>query len=214
MKITKHGHACLEIEQASQRILIDPGFYTAQMGEVENVAAVVMTHFHDDHCFEAQIAAIKSMNPGLKLFGPQDVATKLQSFDVQVVRHGDHYEVAGFDLDFFGDLHQLIHRSIPVCQNTGVMVNRSLYYPGDSYTFPEYQPEILAIPTSAPWLRISDVIDFIEVIKPKRAFATHNALLSEPGHKLQNSRVKEFVEKHGGEFRYLEVGESWNLERD
>lgn len=211
MKITKHGHACLEIELNGERLLIDPGFYTDSMGYLANVVAVVMTHFHDDHCFEEQIAAIKAKNPDVKLFGPKDVSDKLSGMDVMVVMHGDHHSVGDFQLDFCGDLHQVIHRSIPVCQNTGVMVNSKLYYPGDSYTFPESQPEILAIPTSAPWLRISDVIDFIEVIKPKKAFPTHNALLSEHGHKLQNSRVREFVEKHGGEFRYLEVGDSWDL---
>lgn len=212
MKITKHGHACLELELAGERMLIDPGFYTAPMENIQGVKAVIMTHFHDDHCFPEQIEAIKANNPSVRLFGPQDVADKLAGEKVEVVRHGDHHEVAGFSLDFVGDLHQLIHRSIPVCQNTGVMVNSQLYYPGDSYTFPETRPELLAVPTSAPWLRISDVIDFIEAIKPRRAFSTHNALLSEHGHKLQNSRVKEFVEKHGGEFRFLEVGESWVLE--
>lgn len=211
MKITKHGHACLELEIGGSKLLIDPGFYTAPMSGIENVAAVVMTHFHDDHCFQEQIDAIKVKNPAARLFGPQEVAAKLTSQSVEVVRHGDHHEVAEFSLDFVGDLHQVIHRSIPVCQNTAVMVNSSLYYPGDSYTFPETQPEILAVPTSAPWLRISDVIDFLEVIKPKRAFSTHNALLSEQGNKLQNSRVKEFVEKHGGEFRYLEIGDCWEL---
>jgi hypothetical protein len=91
------------------------------------------------------------------------------------------------------------------------MINSQLYYPGDSYTFPEQTVEILACPTSAPWLRISDVMDFLDLVRPKKCFATHNALLSEQGHALQNNRVQQVVEKHGGEFRYLNVGESWQL---
>ena len=70
---------------------------------------------------------------------------------------------------------------------------------------------MLACPTSAPWLRISDVIDFLDLVRPSKCFPTHNALLSEQGHALQNSRVQQIVEKHGGEFRYLLPGESWDL---
>jgi hypothetical protein len=105
----------------------------------------------------------------------------------------------------------VIHRSIPLVQNVGLMVNSSLYYPGDSYTIPEQSVEILACPSSAPWLRISDVIDFLDQVRPANCFSTHNALLSEQGHKLQNGRIKEVVEKHGGTFRYLADGDSWEL---
>jgi hypothetical protein len=69
----------------------------------------------------------------------------------------------------------------------------------------------LACPSSAPWLKIGDVIDFVTAVKPRRSFPTHNALLSEHGHKLQNSRIQELTESFGGEFRYLEMGQSWEL---
>lgn len=211
MRITKHGHACLEIEQSGARVLIDPGMYTESMDHLEQVQAIVITHLHDDHCYEKQVESIIDVNPNAKIFGTSEVAKKLAGFQVTVVHHGDSHQVGEFELEFSGDLHQVIHRSIPLCQNTAVTVNRTLFYPGDSYTQPEFQPEVVAIPSSAPWLRISDVIDYIEAIKPQRAFATHNALLSEHGHKLQNSRIQEFVAKNGGEFRFLEVGDSWDL---
>jgi len=124
------------------------------------------------------------------------------------VHHGDHHVVGPFTLEFFGDLHQEIHRSMPTIQNVGVMVNDKLYYPGDSYTRPDRPVAILACPTSAPWLKIGDVIDFIEDVKPKRSFATHNIHLSELGHQMNNGRVQGFTEKHGGKFEYLQVGQS------
>ena len=210
MKIEKHGHACLVLTQGNNKLVIDPGSYTESMAGLSGVVAVVITHQHDDHCFSAQVSAIKSSNPDAKIFGPLEVAEKLSDFEVVTVRHGDFHQVAEFRLEFYGDLHQEIHRSIPLVQNTGVLVN-GLYYPGDSYTQPEHRPEILAMPASAPWLRISDAIDYLEVLKPKRAFPTHNILLSEIGHKVQNGRIKEVVERHGGEFRFLEVGDSWEL---
>ncbi len=210
MRISKYEHALLIVEQSAAQLVIDPGSYS-NLPELQNVVAVVFTHLHDDHTSQEHAQTISRNFPAVKMFGTQEVVEKLTGLDVQAVYHGDHYEVGPFQIDFYGDLHQVIHRSIPLVQNVGVMINSQLYYPGDSYTFPEQSVEILACPTSAPWLRISDVIDFLDLIRPKKCFATHNALLSEQGHALQNNRVQQIVEKHGGEFRYLNVGESWQL---
>ena len=208
MKITKHGHACLELLEGGQRILIDPGVYTASMGDAENVLAVVITHMHDDHCNEAQLDRILQNSPDAKIYGTDEVCRRLADYQTTAVHHGDFYTQAGFTLEFFGDLHAEIHRSIPLLQNCGVLVNDSLYYPGDSYTKPDREVEILACPTSAPWLKISDVMDFVAAVKPKRCFATHNIHLSEIGHDLNNGRVKQVVEAGGGTFEYLRVGDS------
>lgn len=210
MRISKYEHALLVVEQAAAQLVIDPGSYS-NLPALQNVVAVVFTHLHDDHTSLEHAQTISRNFPAVKMFGTQEVVEKLTGLNVQAVYHGDHYEVGPFQVDFYGDLHQVIHRSIPLVQNVGVMINSQLYYPGDSYTFPEQSVEILACPTSAPWLRISDVIDFLDLIRPKKCFATHNALLSEQGHALQNNRVQQIVEKHGGEFRYLNVGESWQL---
>lgn len=210
MRISKYEHALLVVEQSAAQLVIDPGSYS-NLPELQNVVAVVFTHLHDDHTSLEHAQTISRNFPAVKMFGTQEVVEKLTGLNVQAVYHGDHYEVGPFQIDFYGDLHQVIHRSIPLVQNVGVMINSQLYYPGDSYTFPEQSVEILACPTSAPWLRISDVIDFLDLIRPKKCFATHNALLSEQGHALQNNRVQQIVEKHGGEFRYLNVGESWQL---
>ena len=210
MRISKYEHALLVVEQSAAQLVIDPGSYS-NLPELQNVVAVVFTHLHDDHTSQEHAQTISRNFPAVKMFGTQEVVEKLTGLNVQAVYHGDHYEVGPFQIDFYGDLHQVIHRSIPLVQNVGVMINSQLYYPGDSYTFPEQSVEILACPTSAPWLRISDVIDFLDLIRPKKCFATHNALLSEQGHALQNNRVQQIVEKHGGEFRYLNVGESWQL---
>ena len=211
MKVTKHGHACLELELDFKRVIIDPGFHTEDMSGVSDVLAVVITHKHDDHCFEAQLEAIRKTNPELKIFGTREVKQRLTGFEVTEVFHGDFYQVGPFTLEFFGDMHQEIHRSIPLIQNVGVFVNDTLYYPGDSYTKPDRPVEVLACPTSAPWLKIGDVMDFLAEVKPNHSFATHNALLSDLGHELNNSRVKMVTEENGGKFSYLKVGESLEI---
>jgi L-ascorbate metabolism protein UlaG (beta-lactamase superfamily) len=211
MKITKHGHACLEVELDSQTLIIDPGSYTEELTGLGNVVAVVVTHKHDDHCDEVKIAKIKEANPEVLIFGTSEVAARLVNMQVTTVYHGDYYEVGNFKLEFFGDMHQIIHESIPLIQNTAVLVNGDLYYAGDSYTPPDQKIKILACPTSAPWLKIGDVMDYIKEVKPAICFPTHNALLSQLGHDLNNSRVKQVTEENGGEFKYLEVGQSLEI---
>lgn len=210
MKITKHKHALLQIELEGAQLLVDPGSYS-QLPETTNLVAITLSHVHDDHSFAPHLKELTARHPGAKLFGTAEVASKLSEFDIQIVTHGDRHLVGPFTLDFYGDLHQEIHRSIPLVQNFGLMVNGELYYPGDSYTIPEVKVATLACPSSAPWLRISDVIDFLNLVKPVRSFPTHNALLSAEGHELQNSRIREITQSNGGEFRFLDVGDSWEL---
>jgi len=211
VKITKHIHACLELEKGGARLLIDPGSYTEDMSQISDVLAVVITHSHDDHCDEAQLQAIAAKNPGVKIFGTAEVAKRLTGFEVTTVMHGDYHEVGPYRMEFFGDMHQEIHPSIPLIQNVAVMVDDTLYYPGDSYTQPDRPVKLLACPTSAPWLKIADVMDFIAELRPEKCFPSHNVHLSEIGNELNNSRVKGSVEAAGGKFSYLKVGDSLEI---
>lgn len=211
MNVKKLGHACLELTKDDETIVVDPGRYTDPIEVGTGVLAVVITHAHDDHCYEAQLDRIIAVNPDVVIYGTDEVCRRLANYNTVAVHHGDFYQVGSFTIEFFGDMHQEIHRSIPLIQNCGVMIDGKLYYPGDSYTQPDRDVELLACPTSAPWLKIGDVMDFLAAVRPKRSFATHNALLSDKGHELNNSRVQMVTEQFGGTFEYLEVGQSTTL---
>ncbi|NBW73278.1 MAG: MBL fold metallo-hydrolase [Microbacteriaceae bacterium] len=211
MKVTKQTHACLIFEQAGKTLVLDPGAYSEPQENLNNVVAIVLTHSHDDHCFEEQLDRILKLNPEAMIYCTADTAKRLAEYKTTVVYHGDYYEVGPFTLEFFGDLHAVIHPSLPVIENRGVLVNNLLYYPGDSFTLPDRKVEMLAVPTSAPWLKISEVIDFVAAVEHNQSMATHNALLSEFGHNLSNSRVKAITEGKGGKFTYLLPGEAIEL---
>jgi L-ascorbate metabolism protein UlaG (beta-lactamase superfamily) len=208
MKITKQGHACLIFEEAGKKLVLDPGAYSEPQVGLADVVAVVITHAHDDHCFEAQIDRLLASNPDLMIFGPPQVCTRLANYKTTAVYHGDHYPVGPFAIEFMGDLHAQIHHSIPVIENRAVLINDKVFYPGDSFTLPDREVELLTVPTSAPWLKIGEVMDFVSAIKHKKSIATHNALLSDFGHALNNGRVKQLTEAQGGIFTYLLNGES------
>ena len=198
MRIVKYGHACLEIIEGERRLILDPGVYSEHMNDKHNVDVVLITHQHDDHCYEEQLDRIVATNPAVKIFSTDEVTKRLAesrpNLDVTPVHHGDYYSVGDFTIEFFGDMHAEIHRSIPLVQNCGVMFNDRLYYPGDSFTRPDRPVEMLAVPASAPWLKISEVIDFVAEVKPKRSFPTHNIHLSDQGHELNNGRIKSTTE--------------------
>ena len=208
MKVTKQGHACLIFEEQGKKLVLDPGSYSEPQSNLSDVVAIVITHMHDDHCFIEQIDRILKTNPEAKIYCPPDAAEKLANYKTTTVYHGDHISEGPFTVEFFGDLHAEIHRSYPLIQNRGVLINDKLYYPGDSFTLPDRPVEMLAVPTSAPWLKIGEVMDFVDAIDHKQSMPTHNALLSDFGHNLNNGRVKAITQGKGGTFTYLLNGES------
>jgi L-ascorbate metabolism protein UlaG (beta-lactamase superfamily) len=182
MKITKYEHACLVMEEQGQKLLVDPGIFSTSCTDFNNVTAVIVTHVHPDHLDKEKLTAIQAASPGVNIYTVQDVAKKLKgSIPVTVVTSGSKVEAGLFKLEFFGSQHAVIHESIPVTDNVGIMVNSKLYYPGDSFTLPHQPVDTLAVPASAPWLRVGEAMDFITAVKPKQVFPTHNAILSEIG---------------------------------
>jgi L-ascorbate metabolism protein UlaG (beta-lactamase superfamily) len=212
MKVTKLEHATLVFEEDGKTLILDPGFYTRPLTGYQNVVAIVITHNHDDHVHEDQIASILKDNPDAQILSTEDVANRLTGYPVTTVQHGDFFELGPFTAEFFGSMHIEIHRSIPLIQNCGVMIKNTVYYPGDSYTLPDRSVKYLACPSSAPWLKIGDVIDFVSEVKPEHSFPTHNIHLSEQGHQLNNSRIEQITVSNGGIFDYLKPGDSFTTD--
>ena len=211
MKLTKYGHACIVFEDQGKKLVLDPGAYTDFPADLTDVIAIVVTHEHGDHFFEPSLEQILGNNPEAMIFGTPSACKKVPHLKTTPVYHGDHYEVGPFTIEFFGDLHAVIHSSIPVIENRGVLINDKFYYPGDSFTQPDRKVELLAVPTSAPWLKISEVMDFVAAVKHSHSMATHNALNSDFGNSLSNDRVKMVTESQGGQFHYLLPGDSLEI---
>jgi L-ascorbate metabolism protein UlaG (beta-lactamase superfamily) len=212
MKLTKLEHSALVLESTGQKLFIDPGSFTTPLTQTTNTVAVVITHEHADHWTPEQLDRIIEMNPNLLIFGPPGVAAAAPRHDITVVRNGDKTQAGPFSLRFFGEKHAVIHESIPIIDNVGVLVNDDLYYAGDSFTVPEgVQVGTLAVPAGAPWLKISEVIDYVLAVKPRRTFPVHEMLLSRSGKDLSNGRIKAATEQAGGEFFALEPLDTLDL---
>ena len=209
MRLTKLEHAALVVEDSGDRLYIDPGKFTTPITESSGAVAVVVTHRHDDHWTPEQLRRIVEANPGVRIFGPAGVAAAASEFPVETVAAGDEVEVGPFRLRFFGGKHAQIHPSIPIIDNVGVLVNEALYYAGDSFAVPEgVEVAVLAAPAGAPWMKISEAMDYVQAVAPRRAFPTHEMLLSQAGKALSNGRLAWATEQGGGEYLPLQPGDS------
>lgn len=204
MKLTKYDHACFTVQKDHQMLVVDPGNFSTDYLPSNNVVGIVITHEHPDHYDPEQIAAIVDKNPEAVIIGHESVVSQVEAFKTQTVDVGDKLTIGFFDLEFFGGTHAVIHRNIPVIPNLGVMINDLLYYPGDSFTLPGRAIDTLAIPAGAPWLKIGDAIDFLELVKPRLAFPTHDAVLSDVGKGLADRLLSAAAERSGTEYKRLD----------
>jgi len=212
MRLTKLEHSALILEDSGKKLFVDPGAYTTALTDTAQTAAVVITHEHADHWTPEQIQRVLDMSPEAQIFGPPGVAAAAGELPVRAVTAGDVVEAGPFTLEFFGGKHAVIHPSIPVVDNIGVLVNHTLYYAGDSFTIPDgVTVDVLAVPANAPWMKIAEAMDYVTAIKPRRSFPTHEMLLSKLGRDVSNARIQASTEAGGGEFFALNAGDTLDI---
>ena len=184
MELTKHTHACVTFEKDGSRVLLDPGTLTPNAAELAaGAGTILITHEHFDHFDEAAIAAALEARPELRVYGPAAVVDRWQARRGQVtaVEEGDQFDAGGFDVAVFGGLHASIHQDIPQVANVGYLIDGRVYHPGDSYYVPPAPVTTLLVPTSGPWTKFGEAVDFVRAVSPKAAVQIHELMLSDIG---------------------------------
>jgi len=189
MLLTKYEHACFTVEKDGQILIVDPGGFSSDFIAPDHVAGVIVTHEHSDHFDHEQLAAILDKNPEAVIIGPASVISQVEVFETKPATTGDIIKLGPFTLEFFGGEHATIHSSLPSIANLGVLINDLLYYPGDSFATPNRPIDTLALPVAAPWLKISEVMDYLTRVHPRLAFPTHDAILSDIGKEITDARL-------------------------
>lgn len=211
MKITKYEHAALVIEEAGKLLVVDPGI-VSKLPKLDNVQVAFITHVHGDHLVVENIEKILENNPDLTAVGSPEVLDELKDLGAKkiAVNAGDKLNLSIFEILVGGDNHAVIYQTTP-CLNRSLVVNGKFYYSGDSFDLPTVDVEsieLVAVPASAPWMKISEAMEFIKKLKVKRVFPTHNALLSEFGEKAEYNWLKKAADEAGTELLVLKPGES------
>ncbi|WP_030770075.1 MULTISPECIES: MBL fold metallo-hydrolase [unclassified Streptomyces] len=181
MKLTKRLHSCVQLEKDGRTLVIDPGAFSEPDAGL-GADALLVTHEHPDHFEEGRLRAALDADPAARLWTLRSVAEKLAPAypgRVHTVGHGDAFTAAGFEVQVHGELHAEIHPDIPRITNVGYLVDGSLFHPGDALTVPGVPVETLMVPVHAPWNKVSEVIDYLREVKPRRALDIHDAYLSD-----------------------------------
>ncbi|MEQ4719052.1 MBL fold metallo-hydrolase [Nonomuraea sp. B19D2] len=208
MELTKYEHACVRVEKNGKVLVIDPGTFT-ESPVLDGADAVLITHEHWDH---VDVDKLKAASPALEIYTCEGVAAALTDLPgkVQVVRHGDAFETAGFRVRAFGEWHAKNHPDVPV-QNIGFLIDDEIFYPGDALTVPGVEVPTLLVPTGGPWLKLGDMVEYLRTVHPGRAFSTHDGLYNDTGLGLVDTWLKTESETQNADFRRLAVGESATL---
>ncbi|MFF8606049.1 MBL fold metallo-hydrolase [Streptomyces sp. NPDC015346] len=191
MKLTKKSHACIRLEKEGRTLVIDPGGFSEEDSAL-GADAVFVTHEHPDHFDEGRLRAALEADPAAEIWTLRSVAEKISAAfpgRVHTVGHGDTFTVAGFDVQVHGELHAVIHPDIPRVTNIGFLVDGAVFHPGDALTVPDHPVDTLLLPVMAPWNKISEVIDYVREVKPRRAFDVHDALLTDLARPIYDRQI-------------------------
>lgn len=205
MKLTKYRHACFTVEENGKMLVVDPGAFSTDFIAPENVVAVVVTHEHPDHFDPERVAEIMDKNPSAVILAPHSISDKLEAFNHQSASAGETVNPSPFSLIFHGGQHATIHAGVPTIENIGVMINDLIYYPGDSFVLPGQPVDTLLLPASAPWMKISEAINFFGAVRPRLAIPTHDAILSLEGQEITDRLLGGAAQTIGSEYKRLET---------
>ncbi|MCE7005332.1 MBL fold metallo-hydrolase [Kibdelosporangium philippinense] len=208
MQFVHFGHSCVLAETASERLLFDPGTFSTGFEEVRHLDAILITHQHPDHLDVPRLAELMEANPKAQLIvdsaSAQDVVKA--GLTARTVKPGERFKIGTTQVNAVGGNHAIIHPEIPVPPNVGyVLADGAFYHPGDSFFRPEQSIDVLGMPTSAPWQKLSEAVDFLRIMKARVAIPIHEAIVAVP--QMYYSRFAELGPKET-EVRVLTAGEA------
>jgi L-ascorbate metabolism protein UlaG (beta-lactamase superfamily) len=192
LKLTKKLHACVRLEKDGRTLVLDPGGFSEQ-DAAAGADALLVTHEHPDHFDEGRLRAALEANPAAELWTLDSVARRLSAAfpgRVHTVGHGDTFTAAGFDVQVHGELHAVIHPDIPRITNVGYLVDGSVFHPGDALTVPGTAVDTLMLPVHAPWNKLSEIVDYIREVAPRRSIDVHDALLSDLARPVYDRQIE------------------------
>ena len=189
MRITHLGHACLLVEMADVRLLIDPGAFVDDFSEAHDLDAVIVTHRHPDHLDPQRLPGIHADNPNAAVLCDPESVAAFADLGVEAREHGGTTtRIGAAPPPPCGERRRRPRHACPPPPTVGVRPaadgEPSFFHPGDALDAVPGQVDVLAFPLQAPWQRSRDMTAFLRRFGAPHAVPIHDGLLQRRGRDL------------------------------
>jgi L-ascorbate metabolism protein UlaG (beta-lactamase superfamily) len=181
MKIKKLGHCCFVAEpKEGLKIMTDPGSFSSLQNKEKDINIILITHEHNDHLHIDSLREVLDNNQNALVITNTSVGKVLDQSNIKykIVEEGEKFEIEGINIIAFGSTHAEIYNDFGKVQNTGYMID-NLCYAGDSFSYPDKNVDILALPVAGPWMKMKDAIEYAKNIRPRVCFPVHDAIMQD-----------------------------------
>jgi L-ascorbate metabolism protein UlaG (beta-lactamase superfamily) len=202
MQLTHFGHSCLLASFAGSSgdttVLFDPGNFSHGFEGITGLSAILITHQHPDHADTERLPALIEANPQAVLYADPQTAAQLGA-PWQAVNVGDQLSIGHLTVRGIGGQHAVIHPEIPVIDNISYLIGDDghparLMHPGDALFVPGEPVEVLATPAAAPWMKISEAVDYLRAVAPTHAVPIHQAIVAKEARGIYYGRLSELTD--------------------
>lgn len=192
------------VEDQGKTILIDPGIYTYQdkaldVNALAKLDYILITHEHFDHVYDPLLKELIAKFPQAVVITNPSAATLMKGENIHALTSENE----------FIKIEDVPHEKlwdIKPPQNFLFRVFGRLTHPGDSLHF-DKNPEILALPITAPWGSTTDAVNLAIKLKPKIIIPIHDWMWKDVIRKQVYERLSKFFAKEGIDFKTPETGE-------
>lgn len=197
LHVTKLNHATLLVTKGKTKILVDPG----ELGPwpmLDGLDAILTTHQHFDH-FDPVVVR-SALAQKIPVWAPSDVVEKLKkNKNLHTANVGDTFKVEDVHVTVGGGLHAPMHPEATPPLNRAYVLDDALFITGDALAEAPAPFTAVAAPINAPWLKLTDLIKYVRVLKPAVFVGVHDGLLNADGLKVAHRGAKSLESEGAGE---------------
>jgi L-ascorbate metabolism protein UlaG (beta-lactamase superfamily) len=74
-----------------------------------------------------------------------------------------------------------VYGPVPGCTNNAYLVDDgAFFHPGDSFTLPPGDVDVLAVAIDGPWLKLAEAVDYVRAVSPRVAVPIHEGETVDP----------------------------------
>lgn len=191
IRVTKHHHACVIVDDGATRILVDPGTLGPPV-LLDGIDAVLISHRHTDHLDPDLIA--RAVEQSIPVWAPADALEDLGDHHrIREAVAGDSFTVGSLTVQVAGDRHAEVHPHIAGPLNRAYLIGGAVFVTGDEHPIPPGPFTALVTPIDAPWLRATDLIRYVHTLAPDAVIGVHDGLLNQRGRDVAHHSARTLV---------------------